>query len=268
MYEAYQALKLERRGRILVITLDNPPMNASTPGLHRELSRIFYDINDDADTAVVVLTGAGERAFSAGGDINLMARRQETGDQEGWNRIVLEARHIVNGLLRLEKPLIGRINGHAMGLGATLAVFCDFTYMMAKAKIADTHVNIGMTAGDGGALMWPLLVGFNKARHHLLTGEALTGAQAAELGLIGEAVETFEELDEKVWARAEQLAAGPALAISTTKMAINLVLRRLLDGLIETHLGFETMTVWSPDHREAVSALIDKRPPNFGGRGE
>src|SRR6516164_6907994 len=119
MYEAYQALKLERRGRILVITLDNPPMNASTPGLHRELSRIFYDINDDADTAVVVLTGAGERAFSAGGDINLMARRQETGDQEGWNRIVLEARHIVNGLLRLEKPLIGRINGHAMGLGAT-----------------------------------------------------------------------------------------------------------------------------------------------------
>lgn len=263
MYESYKELKIERRDRILVVTLDNPPMNTSTPVMHTELSRIFYDINHDPETAVVVLTGAGERAFSAGGDVNGMLDRIERADHTGWNRTMLEARHIVNGMLRLEKPLIGRINGHAMGLGATLTAFCDFSFMIASAKIADTHVKVGLTAGDGGALMWPLLIGFNKARHYLLTGDTLTGAQAAELGLVTEAVATIGELDEKVWSRAEALASGATLAINTTKMAINLLLRRLMEGMIETHLGFETMTAWEPDHREAANAFRDKREPNF-----
>lgn len=262
-YEAYNELTIERRGRILVITLDNPPMNTATSLMHTELSRIFYDINHDPDAAVVVLTGAGEKAFSAGGDISAMLHRIETADHAGWNQTMLEARHIVNGLLRLEKPLIGRINGHAMGLGATLAAFCDFSFMMAKAKIADTHVKVGLTAGDGGALMWPLLIGFNKAKRYLLTGEMLTGAQAAELGLVTEVADTIEQLDEKVWSTAEALASGATLAINTTKMAINLLLRRLMEGVIETHLGFETMTAWEPDHREAANAFRDKREPNF-----
>jgi enoyl-CoA hydratase len=264
MYESYKALKIERRGKILVVTLDNPPMNASTPEMHEELSRIFADINHDDETNVVVVTGSGEKAFSAGGDINAMLKRVTSLDHEGWNRTMFEAKHIVNGLLRLEKPLIGRINGHAMGLGATLAVMCDFTYMIGKAKIADTHVNVGLTAGDGGALMWPLLVGFNKARHHLLTGEALTGVQAVELGLITEAFDNIEDLDAKVWARAEQLASGATLAINTTKMAMNLLLRRLMEGMIETHLGWETMTAWTHDHREAAEAFVERREPQFG----
>jgi enoyl-CoA hydratase len=265
MYESYKALKLERRGKILSITIDNPPMNAMTPQTHNELSRIFGEINHDRETAVVVLTGGGTKAFSAGGDIGLMIDRIDSADHAGWNQSMTEAKHIVNGLLRLEKPIIGRINGHAMGLGSTLAVLCDFTYMMAGARFADTHVKIGLTAGDGGALMWPLLIGFAKAKHYLLTGEAMTGRQAAEIGLIGEAVETVEELDEKVWARAEQLACGAGLAINTTKMAINLILRNLLEGMIETHLGYETMTAWSGDHREAAYAFRDKREPNFTG---
>jgi enoyl-CoA hydratase len=265
MYDTYSALKIERRGRILVVTLDNPPMNAVTPQMHNELSRIFSDINHDPDCGVVVLTGAGDKAFSAGGDINNMIRRLETADHASWTRSVTEARHIVNGLLRLERPLICRINGHAMGLGATLAVLGDFSYMPAKARIADTHVKIGLTAGDGGSLVWPLLMGFTNAKRFLLTGEAMTGAQAAELGLITEAVETAEELDAKVWARAEELAAGASLAINTTKMSINLLLRTLLEGMIETHLGLETLTAWSDDHREAVHAFRDKREPKFGG---
>jgi enoyl-CoA hydratase len=263
-YETYSALRIERRGRILVITLDNPPMNAITPKMHEELSRIFGDINHDPEVGVVVLTGAGDRAFSAGGDIDNMIRRIETADHAAWTRSVTEARHIVNGVLRLERPLICRINGHAMGLGSTLAVLGDFSYMPAKARIADTHVKMGLTAGDGGALIWPLLMGFTKARQYLLTGEAMTGAQAAELGLISEAVETLEALDARVWARAEALAAGPSLAINTTKMAINLVLRGLSGEMIDTHLGLETLTAWSADHREAAHAFRDKREPKFG----
>ena len=266
MYESYKALTLEKRGKILLITIDNPPMNAMTPEMHNELSRIFVDINHDPETNVVVLTGGGTKTFSAGGDIGRMIQRLDTHDHASWRQSVFEAKAIVNGLLRLEKPLIGRINGHAMGLGSTLAVFCDFTYMMANARIADTHVKIGMTAGDGGALMWPLLIGFSKAKHYLLTGETMTGRTAAEIGLIGEAVETIEELDQKVWARAEELANGASFAINTTKTAINLLLRNLLEGMIETHMGLETMTAWSADHREAAYAFRDKREPKFTAR--
>ena len=265
MYEKYRELKVERRGRILVVTIENPPLNPTTEVSHRELSRIFEDINHDRETDVVVLTGAGERAFSAGGDVAKMVERFEQADHAKWNYQMEEARHIIYGMMRLEKPLIGRINGHAIGLGATLVSFCDISYMMAKAKIADTHVNIGLTAGDGGALMWPLLIGFQKARYHLLTGEAMTGREAADCGLITGAVETIEELDEKVYAMAARLAASPRLAISTTKMAINLVLRNILEGLVETHLGYETQTAWTKDHHEAGLAFRDSRPPKFTG---
>ena len=175
MYEGIKNLKLEKRGTILVITMDNPPMNSPSPEDHTELSQIFELINHDRETDVVVLTGAGEKAFSAGGDIKRMMERYENNDHAMWYYQMLEARHIVESMLRLEKPLIGRINGHAMGLGATLASLCDITYMMAKAKIADTHVNIGMTAGDGGSLTWPLLMGFPKAKYHLRGADRRAG---------------------------------------------------------------------------------------------
>lgn len=265
MYSEFKELKIEKRGKVLVVTINNPPMNSTTLVSHNELSRIFGVINHDPSVNAVVLTGAGERAFSAGGDIDGMIERIRASDHSRWNAQMHEARHIVNGLLRLEKPLIGRINGHAIGLGATLAAFCDFAYMMADSRIADTHVNVGMTAGDGGALIWPLLIGFNRAKYHLLTGEPLTGRQAAEVGLITRAVESFEELDKLTFEMAERLADGPTMAINTTKMAINLVLRSTIEGMIETHLGFETQSVLTHDHLEAALSFKERRPPKFIG---
>jgi len=142
MYEDIKELKLERRGRILLITMNNPPMNAVTPQMHTDLSVIFADINRDPETAVVVLTGAGS-VFSAGGNVNTMAAKAEKKDTASVIPGLLEAKEIIYGLLRLQKPLIGRINGHAMGLGSTLAAFCDISYMLETAKIADTHVKVG-----------------------------------------------------------------------------------------------------------------------------
>ena len=265
MYEQYKALKIERRGKVLVLTMDNPPTNAMTPELHNELSRIFIDINRDPETAVVVITGSGERAFSAGGDVKGMARRAETGEHPSWIRGNYEAREIVYGLLRLERPLIARINGHAMGLGATIAVLADITFMMAEAKIADTHVKVGLSAGDGGSLMWPLLMGFPRAKQYLFTGDALTGREAAELGLIGHSCETFEDLDRRVFEFADRLAGGATQAINATKLSVNLVLRKMLEGVIEAHLGLETYTYLSQDHLEAATAFRDKREPTFKG---
>jgi enoyl-CoA hydratase len=235
-----------------------------TPAIHRELGRLFRDVNEDDETKVLVLTGAGE-AFSSGGNIKNMVRRVDEGRIGEWYQGIEEAKQILYGVLRLEKPLITRINGHAMGLGATLAVAGDISYMLEDALIADTHVKMGLVAGDGGALFWPLLMGYARARRYLLTGETMTGKQAAEFGLITEAV-TRDELDERAYGMAERLAKGASLAVRGTKLAINMLLRAQLETVIENHLGLETETFHSKDHAEAAHAFLEKRKPSFTGR--
>ncbi|MBX3530241.1 MAG: enoyl-CoA hydratase/isomerase family protein [Rhizobiaceae bacterium] len=262
-YQSYAALRIERRGRILTITLDSPPTNMSLE-IHRELSTIFADVNRDADTAVVIFTGA-DKVFSAGGNINRMAERAEKGLHADWLGSLEEAKETLLGLLRCKKPVIARVNGHAMGMGATLATFCDISVMVETAKIADTHVKVGLAAGDGGALLWPTLIGYARARELLLLGETITGAQAAQYGLITRAVPA-SELDATVNRFAEALASGATAAINGTKIAINAVLRAQLEPFIETHFGIETATYLSADHREAATAFRDKRQPAFTGR--
>lgn len=266
MYDHYKALKLEKRGRVMVVTLDNPPMNFMYARMHTELSQVFHALNADPEVAVVVLTGAGDKAFCAGGDIANMLRRIEEADHADWARTCREAREILRSLLNFEKPLISRINGHAMGLGANLAVMADFSYMIDSAYIADTHVKVGLSAGDGGSLMWPMLIGFNKAKQYLLTGDSMTGREAAALDLITAAAASIEELDELVYGMAERLEQGATLAINATKASINLLLRRLFEGVIEAHLGAETFTYLSEDHRSAAKAFCNKETPVFRGK--
>jgi enoyl-CoA hydratase len=265
LYSEYKALQIEKRRAVMVITLHNPPMNASFPAMHLELSHIFSTINRDPDVKVVVLTGAGDRAFSAGGDVKNMLRRLTTADHAAWLRGMREAKDLVYSILRLEKPLITRINGHAMGLGATLAVLGDFSYMIETAQIADTHVKVGLTAGDGGSMMWPLLMGFMNAKRYLLTGDALTGKEAADIGLITGSAASMQELDELCFGMADRLANGATLAVNATKASINILLRRLLEGVMEAHLGAETLTYLSKDHLEAAKAFSEKRTPEFKG---
>ena len=262
-FASYHGLKFERRGGVLIATIDNPPTNPMTPDLHRDLGRLFYDVNGDKETKVLVLTGAGE-AFSSGGNLNNMVRRVDEKRVGEWYQGIDEARQILNGVLRLEKPFITRINGHAMGLGATLAVAGDISFMVDTALIADTHVKVGLAAGDGGALFWPLLMGFTKARRYLLTGDSMTGKVAAEFGLVTEAV-TREELDERVFGMADRLAKGATLAIRNTKIAINTLLKTQLELLVDSHLSLETETFHTKDHSEAAHAFLEKRKPVFTG---
>jgi enoyl-CoA hydratase len=152
-----------------------------------------------------------------------------------------------------------------MGLGATLAAFCDISYMVETAKIADTHVKIGIVAGDGGSLMWPLLMGFGRAKEYLMTGDVMTGRQAAELGLINYAVKS-EELDERVYGMADRLAGGATIAINGTKTAVNMLLLRQFESLVENHVALELQSFHSEDHREAAVAFRDKREPKFTGK--
>ncbi len=263
MYENYETIIVSREHKIITVTLNRPEvMNATNKQMHQELERVFPEIGRDPDANVVILTGAGS-CFSAGGDINVL--RDNLDDHPRWSEAMREARQILYNFVDLDRPVICKVNGAATGLGSTLALFSDVIIARDTAKIADTHVNVGLVAGDGGAIIWPALVGHARAKLHLLTGKPITGQQAAEIGLVTEAVPA-EALDSRVQAIAEEIAALPTIAVRLTKKSINMDLRRRLDAMIEAQLGYETLSHLSLDHREAVNAFADKRAPIFTGR--
>jgi enoyl-CoA hydratase len=262
MYEGYEHLAFERRGRILTVTMNRPEVkNAANVRMHNELSRVFRDVAQDAEADVIVLTGAGD-AFSAGGDIRAM--QDKIADRAKWVDTVNEARGIFYGMLELDKPLIARVNGAAVGLGATLAVYCDIVIASDNAVFGDPHVKVGLVAGDGGALMWPLLMGFQRAKEYLLTGDTLTATQAERFGLVNHVVPAAE-LDARVYALAEKLAGGPKLAVGWTKRAINHTLKQLALSTFEYGISLETQSQMTRDHEEAVRAFAEKRKPRFTG---
>jgi len=176
-----------------------------------------------------------------------------------------QAKEIAFGQLDLDKPLICRLNGHATGLGASLALLCDIIIAQENAKIGDPHVPVGLVAGDGGALIWPQLVGYAKARHYLFTGELITAAEAERIGLITKVVPEAG-LDDAVYGLAERLAALPRKALQWTKTVTNLPLKALFQAHFDAGVGYESMSNLTADHQEAVAAFREKRKPLFAGR--
>jgi enoyl-CoA hydratase len=262
-YGHYQHLLFERRGHALWITLSNGPQNPVNAVMHTELSRVFGEVSRDTDVRVIVLTGAGS-TFSAGGDLHDMKARRT--DTRHHMRMLEEGARIVNSLLSLRTPIIARINGHAVGVGATIALFCDITIATDDAKFGDPHVRVGLTAGDGGALIWPHLVGFARAKEYLMTGKLLNAIRAADIGLINYAV-PMAELDTKVAEFVEWFSTGPTQAISLTKLALNQALQQQAATMLEAHLGLECRSIFSDQHDEAVDAILEHREPRFDHNG-
>jgi enoyl-CoA hydratase len=241
-YNNYRYILAERRGRILALTLNRPErLNAITPEMHTELSRIFEDIRRDAAVDVVTITGAG-RGFCAGADLKEPAAGEEVIDT-----IFAEAREILLHILELDRPIISAVNGPATGLGVTLALFADIVIASDRARLGDTHVKVGLTAGDGGAVIWPLLVGVNKAKELLMTGEVIDAHEALKIGLVNYVV-PHEELESIVMKKAEELAAGNAMAIRSTKKAVNLYIKWMLNQVFDYSCAMEHQCA-----RQAVS---------------
>lgn len=251
----YEAIRFRRRGRVLELTMDRAAtLNAVDATLHRELSRVFTDAALDPDSDVIVLTGAG-RAFCAGGDVSWM---QDAIDQpESFEQTVAEAKAIIFSMLDCEKPMIAKINGPAVGLGATIALFCDVSFADENTYIADPHVSIGMVAGDGGAVIWPHLIGFARAKEFLMTGDRVSARRAAEIGLINHAVPA-ESLDADVDAFADRLANGATKAIRWTKTTVNIALKQLAHSMMDTGLAYEALTNISDDHKRLVKAFRER----------
>jgi enoyl-CoA hydratase len=253
---------VDRRGKVVTVTINNPPINEITDAMEAELLDAFLLLNRDPDINVLVLTAGGDRVFCAGGSFDEMIERSRQREWSGWVRAVSRSRRILMSMLDFDAPIIARVQGHAIGLGATLALYSDIVIAVDTAKFADPHVQVGLAAGDGGAAIWPQLVGYGRAKYYLFTGERIAAPEAAAMGLIHRAVPR-EELDGVVYELAERLAGLSRSAVCNTKRAINIPLLRELVSSFDAHMGLETCSALSPDHLEAVLALKEKRPPKF-----
>jgi enoyl-CoA hydratase/carnithine racemase len=264
-YDHYQHLKIEVEGKLATVTLNRPEArNAINQRFIHELRSIWIDLADDKDVNAVLLTGAGDY-FSVGGDVKAMSERPG-GDvlEEGEVHDPMVMRRIVNRILELDKPIVCAINGDAAGLACTIALLCDITVVSEVARIGDPHVRVGLVAGDGGAAIWPLLVGVNRAKECLMRGTMIGGAEAERIGLVNYSVPKAEVL-EKARAIAVELATGATWAIRWTKLSVNKLLKERVNLILETSMALEQVTFETADHREATSAFAEKRKPVFIG---
>jgi enoyl-CoA hydratase len=256
----YTTLAVTRKDRLLTITLNRPDaMNAVNLEMHDELADAISFAARDEQSDVIMLTGAG-RTFCAGGDLEDMARNAAEPDR--FDQEARIAKRIVLAILDLEKPLVCRMNGNAIGLGATLALLCDVIFAVEGSKIGDPHVCIGLVAGDAGAAIWAQRIGLGRARQYLMTGEPLTSQQATEIGLVNQCV-PIAHLDATVSSFCDRLLRGSTQAIRGTKVLLNLELKRIAHAVMDASIPYESKTVRSADHREAVKALQEKRRPLF-----
>ncbi|MGH7960572.1 MAG: enoyl-CoA hydratase-related protein [Candidatus Binatia bacterium] len=261
--DRYQTILIEKGASgVAIATLNRPEkLNAINARMHTELTTLTLDAEDDRDVKVLLITGAG-RAFCAGGDFSGQDSLTTGG---GGGQTMREARQLVDNLLDCSKPVICAVNGYAMGLGANFALLTDVVVAARSATFADTHVRMGIGAGDGGQVIWPLLMGVNRAKYFLMTGDRISAEEAERLGLVNFVVDDAE-LMPKAKAIAERLAGGPARAISASKVPINKYLKMVSNLVLPLSLSLEGATMATAEAREAAQAFREKREPKFTGR--
>ena len=258
---SYQHLKFEQRpDGVLLITLNRPEvLNAADEIMHAELARVWTDVARDEAARVAVVTGAG-RAFSAGGDVAMVARM--AGNYDRVTRMLTEMSDLVYNMANCDKPIVSAINGVAVGAGLVVALLADISVCAADARLGDGHVRLGAAAGDHAAIIWPLLCGLAKSKYYLLTGEMVDGTEAERIGLVSKVLPTEQVLDEALRVAAH-LATGPQLAIRLTKRSLNNWLRTA-GPIFDQSAAYEMLTFLGDDVREGAASFREKRKPSFG----
>jgi len=255
---------------IAAVTIDHcVRRNALTRSMGRELAVLWDQLAEDPAVRVIVLTGAGQD-FCAGADFSDPANfpSDEAGEAprvQPVNWVTRAARRHVMGIMECEKPVLAKVRGAAYGMGASMALACDMVFAGNSADFCDSHVKMGLAAGDGGVLLWPLAIGVHRAKEYLMTGTPVSAAVAASIGLINRSLPD-EELDSHVQAVAEQLRDLPPHAVNYTKMSLNLAVKQMTGAAFEASLAYELYTMRMDDSTEAAQAFLQKRPGIFKGR--
>ncbi|MDO8277374.1 MAG: enoyl-CoA hydratase/isomerase family protein [Burkholderiaceae bacterium] len=260
-YADFQFLKFDLTPPgVMLVTINRPEvMNAMNGRLHWEVSKVWGVLHADPNVRVVIITGAGTKAFSTGGDLDWVATLLADGELAAAG--MAEASDIVYGMLECSKPIISAINGVAVGAGLAVALLADVSIMSHSARLADPHVNLGVAAGDHAAIIWPLLCGMAKAKYLLLTGDFVDGKEAERIGLVSLSVPA-EELQDRAMAMAMKLANGSQMAIRANKRIMNGWMK-LVAPIFDRSVAEEHICFLSGDAREGVAAMREKRPATF-----
>jgi enoyl-CoA hydratase len=261
---ATTGLTIERAGALATLTLNRPELlNRFDEALHRDFIAAIEQLGGDHDVRAIVLASTG-KVFSAGGDFELM--RHAHSDPAARQAIAADARRLLTSLLGLPQPVVAAVQGAAMGLGATVVLSCDAVVAARRVQLADSHVNVGLAAGDGGAVVWPATAGVLRARRHLLTGDPLDAETAFQLGLVTDLVDEPEQVLGAAVEIATRIAALPPLAVQLTKRAINRGLLQRAGEVLDLSLAYEEATLASDDLLEGIAAVKERRPGSFAGR--
>ena len=260
----FETLTLERaEAHVTIVRLNRPDAsNALNTRMGRDLVRYFEDVAlDPADLRCVVLTGSGDRAFCAGGDLK---ERRGMSD-EAWTRQHVVFERMVRALIDCPVPIVGAVNGAAFGGGCEIASCCDFLYASETARFALTEVTLGIMPGGGGTQTLPRAVGERRAKELILTGKPFTAAQAHAWGLVNEVFPLANLLPEAL-ATASRIARNAPISVRQAKLSIHRGLQSSLRDGLALEIEAYNRLVPTQDRREGVLAFNEKRPPSFKGR--
>jgi enoyl-CoA hydratase len=254
-YDLPDVLTVEADGPVRIVRLARPEqLNAINDELHLGLTRLFPQLSADADARVAVITGEG-RAFSAGGDFDLLDRMAE--DRALRRDVIAEGRELVINMIRCRVPVVAAVNGPAVGLGCSVIALSDVVYMAESAYLSDPHVTVGLVAADGGPLTWPLHTSLLLAKEYAFTGDRISAARAAEIGLANHVCPDGEVLDAAL-AAARKIAALPRQAVEATKRVLNLHLERAVLATIDFAMASETESFDTDDLRANVAKFLKR----------
>ncbi|WP_027718214.1 enoyl-CoA hydratase-related protein [Desulfovirgula thermocuniculi] len=257
----YKNLLFQKDGSIAIITLNRPEVhNALDPQTWGELRAAIGECRRDPEVRVVIITGAGGKAFAAGADIRALRERPALEVLKG------EAQEVLNEIENLDKPVIAAIDGYALGGGCELALACDIRIATSRSKFGQPEVNLGIIPGAGGTQRLTRLVGPGKAKELIFTGDIITAQEAKEIGLVNKVVDSPEELLPAAKAMAQKIIQKGPVAVSLAKLAINTGANvDLRSGLAVERLA-QTVAFYTEDRIEGTTAFLEKRPPQFQGK--
>ena len=254
-YDLPDVITVKEDGPVRIVTLSRPEhLNATNDELHRALALVFPQLTADEGARVAVLTGEG-RAFSAGGDFDLLDRMAK--DRQLRRDTIAEGREIVLNMARCRVPVIAAVNGPAVGLGCSLVALSDVVYMAESAYLSDPHVMVGLVAADGGPITWPLHTSLLLAKEYAFTGDRITAERAAQIGLANHVVPDDEVLSHAL-ATAHKIAALPQQAVEGTKRVLNVHLERAILATIDFAMAAETESFDMPEFQANVERFLKK----------
>jgi len=253
---SYNNITVSTENFITTITLNRPPTNSVNLGVREELNQAITELEQSKDTRVVIITGAGDKGFSAGMDVSDIANINK-----GPN-----GNDIMNRIERSSKPFIAAINGYALGGGCELAMSCDMRLASAKAKFGQPEVGLGITPGYSGTQRLPRLVGKAKAMELILTGDIITADDAAAIGLVNKVTEP-EALMDEAYALAARIIKNAPLAVQYSKKAIRDGIECTdMDKAIDIEAELFAKCFATEDQKEGMGAFLEKRKPVFKGK--